>query len=62
MLLQVNQFAMGEVQIIHEFTKMYENLCAKKSRIHNGEFPLELILVLDPQNSAREDINSNPGE
>lgn len=46
-LLQARQFSLGEANILYEFTKMHEDLRAKKSCIHHGEMPLELLTNID---------------
>ena len=43
MLLQSRQFALGEVNILCEFTTMHDDLRAKRSTIHHSEMPLELL-------------------
>ena len=42
-LLQSRQFALGEVNILCEFTTMHGNLQAKRATIHYSEMPLELL-------------------
>ena len=42
-LLQSRQFALGEVNILCEFTTMKGNLQAKRATIHHSEMPLELL-------------------
>ena len=43
-LLQARQFAMGEVNVLFEFTKMHEDLRAKKSCFHHSEMPKDLLV------------------
>ena len=47
-LLQARQFALGEVNILFEFTKMHEDLRAKKSVFHHSEMPRELLGSMPP--------------
>ena len=42
-LLQYRQFALGEFNILYEFTTMHGNLRAKRATIHHSEMPLELL-------------------
>ena len=44
-LLQSRQFALGEVNILFEFTKMHEDLRAKKCCFHHSEVPMDLVTV-----------------
>ena len=43
-LLQSLQFALGEVNVLCEFTTIHGGLQAKRSAIHHSEMPLELII------------------
>ena len=47
-LLQARQFALGEVNVLFEFTKMHEDLRAKKCCFHHSEMPRELLLDTAP--------------
>ena len=42
-LLQSRQFALGEVNILCEFTTMHGDLQAKRTTIHHSEMSLELL-------------------
>ena len=42
-LLQSRQFALGEVNILCEFTTMHGDLQAKRTTIHHSDMPLELL-------------------
>ena len=42
-LLQSRQFALGEVNILCEFTTIHGNLQAKRATIHHSDMPLELL-------------------
>ena len=42
-LLQARQFSLGEVNILFEFTRMHEDLRAKKLCFHHSEMPRELL-------------------
>ena len=42
--LRYLQFALGEVNVLCEFTTMHEDLHAKRADIHHSEILMELIL------------------
>ena len=42
-LLQSRQFALGEVNLLCEFTTMHEELRAKRASIMHSEIPSDLI-------------------
>ena len=42
-LLQARQFAMGEANVLCEFSTMHSDLCAKRANIHHGEIPQDLL-------------------
>ena len=56
-LLQSRQFALGEVNVLCEFTTMHEDLRAKRLAIHHSEMPLELI-----SNSTEKEAPPKPNE
>ena len=56
-LLQSRQFALGEVNVLCEFTTMHEDLREKRADIHHSEMPLELIL-----NSTEKEAPPKPNE
>ena len=60
-LLQSRQFALGEMNVLCEFTTMHSDLLAKKATIHHGEMPMELIKNSTPQVPATPPpIHENP--
>ena len=56
-LLQSRQFALGEVNVLSEFTTMHEDLRAKRAAIDHSEMPLELI-----SNSTEKGAPPKPNE
>ena len=60
-LLQARQFALGEMQILFEYTQMHQDLRAKKSCIHHGEVPAELVNTTTNKRQTENDEGSgNP--
>ena len=49
LLLQARQFALGEVNLLCEFTTMHEDLRAKRASILHSEMPSELITNSEPE-------------
>ena len=41
--LRYLQFALGEVNVLCEFTTVHEDLRAKRAAIHHSEMPLEIV-------------------
>ena len=47
-LLQSRRFAIGEMSILSEFSKMQSDLVGKNTNIHHAELPAELLCGQDP--------------
>ena len=60
-LLQARQFALGEVNVLFEFTKMHEDLRAKKSCFHHSEVPQDLVAVPRSQDKGLQG-SGDPGK
>ena len=58
MLRQARQFALGEINVLFEFTEMHKDLCTKKSCFHHSEMPRELIAKY-PSPSPTRDADSD---
>ena len=56
-LLQSRQFALGEVNVLCEFTTMHKDLRAKRAAIYHSDMPLELI-----SNSTDKEAPPKPNE
>ena len=53
-LLQARQFGMGEVNILHEFKSLHQDLLSKRSEITHSEVPLELV-----NKKSKRDLKDN---
>ena len=51
--LQYRQFALGEVNLLWEFTTMHEDLRAKRASILNSKMPSDLLTNLEPETSQQ---------
>ena len=56
-LIQYRHLALGEVNVLCEFTTMHEDLHVKRAAIHHSEMPLELI-----SNSTEKEAPQKPNE
>ena len=53
-LLQSRQFALGEVNLLCEFTTMHEDLRAKRASIMHSEMPIDLIANSEKERAQQE--------
>ena len=62
-LLQSQQFALGEMNVLCKFTMMHSDLRAKMATIHHSEIPMELITNSAPQvpPTPPPAVHENPG-
>ena len=58
-LLQFRQFALGEVNLLCEFTTMHEDLCDKRASILHSKMPSDLLTNSEPETS-QQDRPKNP--
>ena len=58
-LLQGRRFALGETDILAEFSQMHSNLCAKDSKISHAELPVEMLLE-DIENKRKSPPDGEP--
>lgn len=60
-LLQSRQFALGEMNVLCEFTTMHDDLRAKRAQIHHSEMPMELLKNSVEENEPLTPTKRNPG-
>ena len=60
MLLQSWQFALGEVNLLCEFTTMHEDLRAKRASILHSEMPSDLLPNSEPEISQQVQTKNPP--
>ena len=61
-LLQARQFALGEMHILFEYTQMHQDLRAKKTCIHHGEVPVDLLSPASTKRPRDSDEGGSPSK
>ena len=61
-LLQARQFALGEMHILFEYTQMHQDLRAKKTCIHHGEVPVDLLSPASTKRPRDGDEGGSPSK